>query len=279
MLRDPRLSFSSALRELEFVHRCDQARLLREACALACAGSGLARLYVAGFEHAPAGSSPELARSNWDRACLEEIEVARKDEFRPDPMLPALLELPTSLWPCATDLARAALELKPSHGGRVDLARAMIAEADPTGAIGELRRLLDEDPTPAVRGAALEALALAFECDGDPRASLSCYEAAARQIRSDPRVAVALLALALRVGDRSAVSLAAQRLAPLDLSVAGTRRRFDRALRAARGRARRRGRVALRRSEDESQWQILEMALSGSEACSEIARTLIGSGG
>jgi len=262
MLRDPRLSFSSALRELEFVHRCDQARLLREACALACAGSGLARLYVAGFEHAPAGSSPELARSNWDRACLEEIEVARKDEFRPDPMLPALLELPTSLWPCATDLAR-----------------AMIAEADPTGAIGELRRLLDEDPTPAVRGAALEALALAFECDGDPRASLSCYEAAARQIRSDPRVAVALLALALRVGDRSAVSLAAQRLAPLDLSVAGTRRRFDRALRAARGRARRRGRVALRRSEDESQWQILEMALSGSEACSEIARTLIGSGG
>jgi len=261
MLRDPRLSFSSALRELEFVHRCDQARLLREACALACAGSGLARLYVAGFEHAPAGSSPELARSNWDRACLEEIEVARKDEFRPDPMLPALLELPTSLWPCATDLARAALELKPSHGGRVDLARAMIAEADPTGAIGELRRLLDEDPTPAVRGAALEALALAFECDGDPR------------------VAVALLALALRVGDRSAVSLAAQRLAPLDLSVAGTRRRFDRALRAARGRARRRGRVALRRSEDESQWQILEMALSGSEACSEIARTLIGSGG
>lgn len=283
MRRDAGLSFAAALRELVIVHRCDQARLLREACALACAGSRLGRLYVAGFEHAPNGSSREIARSTWDHACAEEIEAARTDDFQVDPMLPRLLELPSKLWPRATSLARASLALKPSHGGRVDLARARIAEADPSGAIGELRELLDEEPAPAIRGAALEALALALECEGDHRASLVCYEAAALESRSDPRVTVALLALALRVGDRSGVSLAAQRLARLDLSVAGTRRRFDRALRAARGRARRAGRGRAERDgrgaprgpDDEIGWEILEMALAGSGACSEVARELI----
>jgi len=256
----PRSSLAAALRELEIVHRRDQARLLREACALVCARSRLGRLYVAGFEHA--------TRARWDRACAEEIESARADDFQVDPILPRILALPPHLWPRATSLAGAALALQTCHEARIDLARAKIAEADAAGAIGVLRELLRDEPLPEVRGVALEALALALELEGDSLASIGCYEAAAQQCRSDPRVCVALLALALRVGDRGAISLAARRLAPLDLTVSGSRRRFDRALRAARGRAR-------PSSGDEIEWTILEMAFAGPGACSEVARGLI----
>lgn len=277
---DTGISLAAALRELECVHRRDQAHLLREACALACAGSALGRLYVAGFEYVPRGFTRESARSAWDRACREEIETAQADEFHVNALLPRLLELPATLWPSPTTLARAALALEPCHAGRVDLARARIAEGDADQAIAELRSLLDEGPAPSVRGVALEALAMALECEGDDRSSLGCYEAAVLESRSDPRVTVALLALALRVGDPYGVSLATRRLALLDLSVAGTRRRFDRALRAARERAAReraeRDRHGSRRgAADAGRWEILEMALAGSEACSEVARELI----
>ena len=50
--------------------------------------------------------------------------------------------------------------------------------------------------------------------------------------------------------------------------MAGTRRRFDRSLRAARGRAR----VERERRSAELKWGILEMALTGPGACSEVAR-------
>jgi hypothetical protein len=254
------LYLAAALRELAIVHRHDQARLLRDACALVCARSQLGRLYVAGFEHAP--------RAHWDRACAEEIESARADHFHVDPTLPRLLALPSEHWPRATSLAEASLALQPCHAGRLDLARARIAEANASGAIDDLRQLLRDGPLPETRGAALEALALAFELEGDSRTSIACYGAAARQRHSDPRICVSLLALSLRVGDRSGISLAARRLERLDLTVPGSRRRFDRAMRAARGRARRaRG--------DEGGWTILEMALAGSGACSQVARGLI----
>lgn len=258
-VRPSRVSFPAALRELEIVHRRDQARLLREASALACARSPLGRLYVAGCEP---------ARSRWDHACAEEVESARADEFPVAPMLPRLLALRPELWPSATALAEAALALQPCHEGRIDLARAKIAEADGRGSIGDLHGLLRDELLPEVRGAALEALGLALEFEGDFLASIGSYTAAAQQSRSDPRICVALLALALRVGDRTGISLAVRRLAPLDLSVSGSRLRFDRALRAARGRARRAAR-------NEIEWPILEMALSGSGACSEVARGLI----
>jgi hypothetical protein len=263
-----RFSLGAALRELEIVHRRDQARLLREACAIVCARTRLGRLYVAGFDHAPERTTRETERTRWDRACAEEIESARLDDFEVGPPLPQLLALPSALWPRATSLAEASLALQPSHEGRIDLARARIAEADATSAIGDLRELLRDDPLPDVRGSALEALALALELEGEFPASIACYGAAARQSRSDPRICVALLALALRVGDRSGISLAARRLERLDLTVRGSRRRFDRALRAARGRAR-------RAPGDEIGWTILEMAFDGSGACSEVARGLI----
>ncbi|MFN0009530.1 MAG: hypothetical protein ACKVXR_16650 [Planctomycetota bacterium] len=255
-----RSSLAAAMRELAIVHRRDQARLLRVACALVCTRSRLGRLYVAGFAHGP--------RIRWDRACAEEIESAGADDFQVDPLLPRLLGLSSELWPRATSLAEAALALLPCHEGRIDLARAKIAEADAPGAIGDLRELLRDGPLPDVRGAALEALALALELEGDSRASIACYGAAAQQSRSDPRVCVALLALALRVEDRPGISLAARRLEALDLTVSGSRLRFDRALKAARGRARRAPR-------DEIGWPILEMAFKGSGACSEVARGLL----
>jgi hypothetical protein len=254
------MRFAAALRELAIVHRRDQARLLREACGLACARSRLGRLYVAGFEQAP--------RARWDHACAEEIECARADEFEVDPMLPRLLALPEELWPRATALAEASLALQPCHDGRLDLARAKIADADPSGAIGDLCELLEDGPVPESRGAVLEALALALELEGDSRTSIACYGEASEQSRSDPRICVALLALSLRVGDRSGISLAARRLERLDLTVSGSRRRFDRAMRAARGRARRAG-------GDGVAWTILEMAIAGSGPCSEVARGLI----
>lgn len=254
-----RFSLTAALRELEIVHLRDQARLLRKACALVCARSRLGRLYVAGCKP---------VRSRWDHACAEEIESALADDFPVDPMLPRLLALPSDLWPRATSLAEASLALQPCHDGRIDLARAKVTEVDASGAIGDLRELLRDEPMPEIRGVALEALALALEFEGDTLASIGFHEAAVQHSRSDPRTCVALLALALRVGDRAGISLAAQRLAPLDLTVSGSRRRFDRALRAARGRAR-------RASANEIEWPILEMAFSGSGACSEVARGLI----
>jgi len=261
MRRGPGITFAAALRELEIVHRRDQERLLREACALAGGELPLGRLYVAGWP------APDFARAAWERKCAEEIESARTDGFAVDPTLRSLPGLPSDRWPRPTLLARAALDLGPNRAGRLDLARARIAEGDTTGAIGALRAWLDDATIADDRGAALEALGLALECEGDRPASLACYMEAVREPRCDPRVSVALLALALRVPDADGVSLAAQRLARLDLSVPGTRRRFDRALRAARGRAARSPGTGIG-------WPILEMALVGSEACSEIARGL-----
>ena len=259
--RGPGITFAAALRELEIVHRRDQARLLREACAFAGGDLPLGRLYAAGWH------ASDIARRAWERACAEEIESARTDGFALDPTLRSLPGLPFDRWPRPTLLVRAALDLRPSRAGRLDLARARIAEGDTTGAIGELRAWLDEATTADDRGPALEALGLALECEGDRPAALACYAEAVREPRCDPRVSVALLALALRVPDPDGVSLAAQRLARLDLSVPGTRRRFDRALRAARGRAARNPGARIG-------WPILEIALAGSEACSEVARGL-----
>jgi len=274
MFRVPDPAWPAALRELERVHRSDQARLLREACALACAGTPLGRLYVAGFEHARCASSREEARAAWDLACVEEIDTARADAFQVERLLPRLLDLRTERWPRPAFLARAALALKPCQAGRVDLARARIAEGDLARAIGELRILLGQEPAPAVRADALEALAMALEGAGDRRASLACYAAASVEDRSDPRIPIALLALALRVGDRDKISLAVRRLARLDLSVAGTRRRFERALCAARGRAERDRRGEPRAADARVGRVILEMALAGPGACAEVARGL-----
>ena len=261
------ITLAAALRELGIVHRRDQAFLLREACALACGATPLGRLYVAG------GSTRRRGRPAWDRACAEEIASARSDGFPVDPALPRLLELPSARWPRPTVLAEAAQELRPCRAGRVDLARARVAERDAARAIEELRAVLAESPGPTERAPALEALALALECIGDLRAALACYAEAAREPRSATRVSVALLALALRLPDLDGVSLAVERLALLDLSVPGTRRRFDRAVLAARGRAARDAR-ARGRGTQRSGGPILEMALAGSGACSEVARGL-----
>lgn len=274
-LRRSPATYAAALRELELVHRQDQARLLRQACALACATSALGRLYVAGFEDAPIAASPEAARGSWVRACSEEIASAREDGFSVHPMLPRLLELPLEDWPRASRLVQASLELHPSHGGRLDLARARTAADDPFGAIRILLDLLEERPLESIRCAALEAIALALESAGEFPSSIRCYEAAVVERRSDLRVAVSLLALALRCGDPSGVELSSARLALLDLAVAGTRRRFDRALRAAKGRAERDARAGTRPPNEGFRWRILELSRAGPPACSEIARGLL----
>jgi hypothetical protein len=181
-------SFSAALRELEAVHR-HQARLLRGACALACARTTLGRLYVAGFEH---------ALSIWDRDCAEEIETARVDGFDLDPWLPRLLDQLPIHWPRATTLALAALSSSPAtaphrSGSRPDRG------GESSAAIGELRELLGERPAPPVRGTALEASRSPSSAPA-ARASLACY--GRPRGRQSPAIAVtiALLALALREG-------------------------------------------------------------------------------
>jgi hypothetical protein len=252
---------------------------LRGACALVCARSSTGRHYVAGVEHAatgshrqPGGIARSAARSEWDLEVGEEIASARADGYRVDPLLRRIHSLPTARWPTATHLARASLRWKPSHAGRLDLARAHLAEEDPGGAIEILRRLLDEHPLPAVRTAALETLAMALEWGGEARASLACYEAAVLEPRSDARVAVGLLALALRLGDPTGIRLAEERLGRLDLRIAGTRRRFDRALRAATVRS---GRAPSIGTSADVRGSILRLVRSGAPACSEVARKLL----
>jgi hypothetical protein len=88
-------------------------------------------------------------------------------------------------------------------------------------------------------------------------------------------VAVALLALALRVGDRPAADLAMRRLAPLDLTIAGMRRRFERALREAKERSRRGAGAAASGRDEDLRRTILEIVLAGPRACSEVARELL----
>jgi len=248
-----RLAFAAALRELAAVHRRDQARLLRRACALA----------------------PRGARRRWDAACAEEIASARIDGFPVEPLLPRLLALPAMGWPRASALARAALALDPGHAGRLVLARAWLLEGDAPGAVEVLRALLAERPLPHLRPGVLAALALALELAGRHGEALAGYAAAVSEPRSDPGVAVALLALALRVGDRPAADLAMRRLAPLDLTIAGMRRRFERALREAKERSRLGAGAAASGRDEDLRRTILESVLAGPRACSEVARELL----
>jgi hypothetical protein len=270
-----RVTYAAALRELWHVHRLEQARLLREACLLLCRATPLGRLYVVARRNASRDIPPGDARSSWGEACRDEIAAARADGARVHSLLMRLSASPLDRWPLASVLARASLDLERCPAGRLDLARGLIAEGNPDEAIGILRDLLDEESLRELRVAALEALALAFESAGETRRSLAWYAATIGERRSDLRVAVSLLALALRCGDAPRVEIAARRLRPVDLSVPGTRMRFLGALRLARERIGRDRRARGGSLSETAPEIITRLALEGRGAAAEVARTLL----
>jgi len=107
---------AAAERELERVHFCELAFLLREASRL------------------------RRSRSNAvdARACseglAEALECARADELTLPARWAAVAELCTgsnrSAWPSAVQLARTALEIEPCEEGRTELARALLAAGE-----------------------------------------------------------------------------------------------------------------------------------------------------
>jgi len=223
------VDWSAALDELRLVHRKEQAALLRDAASIACAASRRGDLYVAGL--------PEARRARWARACADAIAVAYADDAEVEPMLRALAATPETRWPSATDIARASLELDVCVAGLVALARARICEEEPGEAIALLRELAAARPRVAERRDVLEALALALECAGESDESLRRYAAALRTPGCEPRVAVSMLALALRAGNATWIDCASRRLRHLDLAIPGVRARFQHAVRRAVARA------------------------------------------
>jgi hypothetical protein len=217
-------SFAEAERELLIVHAIECARLLREASNLHC---------MAGDD---GGRAALRAHARWKLACREELDCARRDGRGPHPLLLRCLMRPIARWPRAVELALAAQELDACDAGRLQLARAERAEGDPRRAIARLEELLADAPERELRAEVLHALALARSAAGEEQQALRELELAADTGRSALEPLVALLALALRTADRRRVEAASERLARIDLRVAGVERRFRRATRRLRAR-------------------------------------------
>jgi len=214
-------------------------------------------------------------RRTWRRACTEAIAAAESDGAEVPALLERLSRTFVASWPRASTLVLAALELDPTDAGRVDLARAWIAEGRSHAGVRILRDLLARDPGPEDRRQALEALALALECLGDSARSLECYAAALDSPRSGPRVAVSMFALALRCGDSDRSEIAARRLRPLDLSVSGSRARFESALARALERAGRGSPALHALASDPRADHIRRIANEGVGAEAAVARALL----
>jgi len=275
-IRWPRPDYGDAVRELEAVHRLDQARLLRDASAIVSESTPLGRLYLRNRRSRRQGDVPASTFVEWREACREEIRAARQDAAVVDRSLLRLAERPFDRWPRGSQLALEALRIDRTQAGRLALARARVGEGAPLRAIEVLRNLLAEAPGEPLLQETLETLALACESAGETHRSLDWYEIAVISPGSDLAVVVSLLALALRCGDVRGIDLASRRLDAVDLSVHGTRRRFRSALRLAQERADHEARGSRGLGTGSDGERIRQMAVAGRGACAEVARALLG---
>jgi hypothetical protein len=212
------------------VHALEQASLLRAASSLrtvnACRGQ-------ASRIPAPRSTGERLGSrtvAGWRALALEAVHVARQDDATIHPVLARLVRAPVAVWPSATAIASAALEVAWNHAGFVALARAELGEGRFEEAFAILHHVLLDDPQEDLRLEALGCAAFGLELTGDLEGALATYEAALATRGGDLRQAVPLLALALCAGDDARASVASDRLHGLDLGIPGVRSRFHAAL-------------------------------------------------
>src|SRR5262249_8528805 len=118
--------FSEAERELRWIHRLEQAQLLRAAARLA--GHRRRRPGPPPRPAAPTADPPR-ALSRWRARALEELRWALRDGCPPPRLLERCLVLDPRAWPDALELSRAALELHDGFESRLQLARCLLALA------------------------------------------------------------------------------------------------------------------------------------------------------
>lgn len=218
-LRCRPFTLSEAERELMRVHRIEQARLLRAAALLRAAESVVGRLY------AGAKASGRM-RERWRADCVQELRSSAFAGLIPLRMLQRCCEKPIGAWDAASVLARASLDLEGCDEGRLQLARAHIAEGRADAAQIELEGWLQRAPGGEFRARMLELDALACQLQGEVVGALSCFECATREPRASLLALVSTLVLSLSTGDLDRARAATLRLACLDLSIRGVERRF-----------------------------------------------------
>lgn len=200
-------------REIVRVHRCEVARLLREACKVKLIEGPTSKHFVNPYSTAEDRLQvPE--KDDWVRS-VHDAEIHRggkEDLDREFDLLGLCVANRLGATPSPVQLAAASYRLQPTNEARILAAMDLAQTSGPRTALRTLQEVLRNQPSMSEVGSAWDNIGFSWERAGDQQRAHDSFEEGCRAIPERASTQLNRLILALQVGNKPSAEDAARRL-------------------------------------------------------------------